>query len=302
MFKRFGLLLLVNFGVMISLMIILNILGVRHYITPMGINYNSLLIICFVYGMGGAFFSLLISKTIAKWTMGLKIISPETRGSYEQKLLSLVNQQAKAAGLSKAPELALYDSPEVNAFATGPSKNNSLIALSTGLLQSMNEEQVEGVLAHEMSHIANGDMVTMTLLQGVINAFVMFFAKAAAWAVANSMKGEDDEGQPSFWLVFAIEMFFTIVFGFLGMIVVNFFSRYREYEADKGASYLSGKAKIISALEALKQGSEISDSRGEALNNFKISSPGKKSLLLDLLNTHPSLDSRIEALQKSPMA
>ena len=299
MLKRYGLLLLVNFGVIITLMMILNLLGVRHYLTPMGINYESLLIFCFVYGMGGAFISLLLSKTIAKWTMGLKIVNPNSSSSYEQKLLNLINNQARAAGLPKAPELALYDSPEVNAFATGPSKRNSLVALSTGLLNSMNEEQVEGVIAHEVSHIANGDMVTMTLLQGVINAFVMFFAKALAWAVANFMRGDDDEGQPSFWLVFAIEMAFTVIFGFLGMIVVNFFSRHREYEADKGAAYLSGKNKIISALQGLKQEMGVSDPRGEALNNFKISSAGKKSFFLDLLSTHPPLDSRIAALQNN---
>lgn len=297
MFKRYGLLLLVNFGVIITIMVILNLLGIRHYITAQGINYESLLIFCFVYGMGGAFISLLLSKTIAKWTMGLHIVKPGSTSSHEQKLLSMLTQQAKAAGLPKVPELALYDSPEVNAFATGPSKGNSLVAFSTGLLNSMNDEQVEGVMAHEVSHIANGDMVTMTLLQGVINAFVMFFAKAIAWAAANFLKGDDEEGNPSIWLVFGIEIVLTMIFGFLGMIVVNFFSRYREYEADKGAAYLSGKEKIISALQGLKREIDVVDPRGEALNNFKISSAGKKSSWIDLLSTHPSLDSRIAALQ-----
>ena len=279
-------------------MVILNLLGVRHYITKSGINYESLMIFCFVWGMGGAFISLLMSKTIAKWTMGLHIISPNSGSGSEQELLAMLTSQAKAAGLPKVPELALYDSPEVNAFATGPSKSNSLVAFSTGLLNSMNRDQVEGVMAHEVSHIANGDMVTMTLLQGVINAFVMFFAKAIAWAAANAMRGDDDEGHPSYWLVFAIEIVLTIAFSFLGMIIVNFFSRHREYEADRGGAYLAGKNKMISALQALQQQIEISDPRGEALNNFKISSPGKRSLFKDLFSTHPSLESRIDALRQ----
>lgn len=296
MLKRYGLLLLVNLGIMITLSLILNLLGVRHYLTPMGIDYNSLMIFCLVWGMGGAFISLMLSKTMAKWMMKLEIIQPDSTSPVGQKLLSMVTRLSQAANLPKTPEFAIYDSPEVNAFATGPSKGNSLVAVSTGLLNSMGDDQVEGVLAHEVSHIANGDMVTMTLVQGVINAFVMFFAKIAAWAVANAMRGEEEEGQPSFWIVFAIEMLFTVIFGFLGMIVVNYFSRFREYKADKGAAYLCGREKIISALEALKTSISTVDQRGEALNNFKISSPGKSSFM-QLLQTHPSLDDRINSLR-----
>lgn len=296
MFKRFGLLLLVNFGIIITLSLVLNLLGVGHYVTRAGLDYEKLMIFCLVWGMGGAFISLMMSKTIAKWTMSLKIIQPNDPSSTGQKLLATLTRLSKSAGLPKVPEFALYDSPEVNAFATGPSKSNSLVAVSTGLLNAMSDDQVEGVLAHEISHIANGDMVTMTLLQGVINAFVMFFAKILAWGVANAMRGEDEEGSPSFWLVFAIEMAFTFVFAFLGMLVANAFSRTREFRADAGAAKISGREKMISALEALKRGVDVSDPRGEALNNFKISS-GKRKSISELLQTHPSLDDRIKALR-----
>ena len=297
MLKRYGLLLLVNFGIIITISLVLNLLGVNHYLTARGINYESLIIFCLVWGLGGSFISLMMSKTIAKWTMSLQIIQPNDPSSTGQKLLAMITRLSKSAQLPKNPEFALYDSPEINAFATGPSKSNSLVAVSTGLLRSMNDEEIEGVLAHEVSHIANGDMITMTLLQGVINAFVMFFSKVAAWAIANSIKSDDDDGAPSFWLVFAIEMVFTVVFAFFGMLVVSYFSRFREYKADKGAAQLSGREKIISALESLKRNiGAPEDPRGEALQNFKISS-GKRKSFLDLLRSHPSLDDRIKALR-----
>lgn len=296
MFKRFGLLLLVNFGIIITLSLVLNLLGVGHYVTRAGLDYEKLMIFCLVWGMGGAFISLMMSKTIAKWTMGLQIIQPNDHSATGQKLFSMLNRLSKASGLPKLPELAVYDSPEVNAFATGPSKSNSLVAVSTGLLRAMSDDEVEAVLAHEVSHIANGDMVTMTLLQGVINAFVMFFSKIIAWGVANAMRGEDDEGSPSYMLVFAIEMICTFVFAFLGMLVANTFSRTREYRADAGAAKIAGREKMIQALEALKRGVEVSDPRGEALNNFKISS-GKRKSFVELMQTHPSLDDRIKALR-----
>lgn len=293
---RIGLFALVNLGVMLTLMMVLNLLGVRNYLTPFGINYESLMIFCLVYGMGGAFISLLISKKMAKWTMGLKVIDPRTASGVEKRLWSSVDQLARGARLPKTPEVALYQSPEVNAFATGPSKGNALVAVSTGLLQQMDEQEVEGVLAHEVSHIANGDMVTMTLVQGVINAFVMFFAKAVAWAIANTMRGDDEESTPSFFVVFAIEMVLYVVFGLLGSLVVSWFSRYREFRADAGAAGLAGSTKIIAALEKLKSAMHIHDERGEAIASLKISS-GKKSFL-DLLSTHPPLEERISRLQR----
>ncbi len=296
MLKRFGLLLLVNFGIIITLSLVLNLLGVGHYVTKAGLDYEKLAIFCLVWGMGGSFISLMLSKTIAKWTMSLQIIRSDDRSPTGQKLFSTLSRLSKSAGLPKLPEFAIYDSPEVNAFATGPSKSNSLVAVSTGLLNAMTDDEVEAVLAHEVSHIANGDMVTMTLLQGVINAFVMFFSKVIAWGVANAMKGDDKEGSPSYFLVFAIEMLCTFVFAFLGMIVANSFSRAREYRADAGAAKISGREKMIAALEALKRRVDVSDPRGEALNNFKISS-GKRRSVAQFLQTHPSLDDRIKALR-----
>ena len=176
MLKRVGLFFLVNMAVLLTINIILNLLGVRHYITANGINYQSLMIFCLCYGMIGSFISLMLSKTMAKWTMGLKYIDPISGSQSGKEIYNRVRLLSKQAGLPKTPDVAVYNSPEVNAFATGPSRSNSLVAVSSGLLESMNKDEVDAVLAHEVSHIANGDMVTMTLLQGVINAFVLFFS------------------------------------------------------------------------------------------------------------------------------
>ena len=194
------------------------------------------------------------------------------------------------------PEVGIYNSPEVNAFATGPSKRNSLVAVSTGLLNGMSQDEVEGVLAHEVSHIANGDMVTMTLIQGVVNAFVMFFARIAAFAVSNFMRGDDEEGEGLGWFAhMAVIFVFEIIFGLLGSIVVAFFSRYREYRADSGAARLAGREKMIAALQRLKNQTYM-DKRGESLATLKISN--RKGGLAALISTHPSLDDRIKALQR----
>mgnify|MGYP001300822364 CR=1 FL=1 len=295
MFKRFGLFMLVNFAVMFMANIVLNLLGVHHYLTPMGINYESLMAFCFVYGMCGAFFSLMISKQVAKWTMGLRVLEVNSHLPAERRLVEMVHGLSRKAKLPKMPEVALYDSPDPNAFATGPSKSNSLVAVSSGLLQTMNQDEVEGVLAHEVSHIANGDMVTMTLLQGVINAFVMFFAKAASWAVANFMKGDDEESSPSFFLVFALEMAFYVVFGLIGGLIVSWFSRQREFKADLGAAHLSGAQKMRAALQRLTQVSgDLVPERADSFASLKISS--KKSWL-ELLSTHPPLEERIARLE-----
>jgi heat shock protein HtpX len=191
------------------------------------------------------------------------------------------------------PEVGIYESPEVNAFATGPSRNNSLVAVSSGLLRGMNRDEVEGVLGHEIAHIANGDMVTMTLVQGVINAFVIFFAKAAAWAIANFMRGNNDEG-PSFMVAFGIEMVLHIIFGFVGMIIVAWFSRYREFRADQGGAKLAGTGKMVAALERLKSTTDLVDNRQESIAAFKISGKGG---FMALFSTHPPLEQRIARLK-----
>ena len=299
MIKRIGLFLMVNIAVMVMLNVILRVLGLGHYLTATGINYPSLMVFCLVWGMGGAFISLMLSKFLAKRTMGLRILDPESLNSDERRLVGTVHRLAQSAGLEKMPEVGVYSSPEVNAFATGPSRNNSLVAVSTGLLSTMTTQEVDGVLGHEVSHIANGDMVTMTLVQGVMNAFVLFFAKAIAWAAASAMSRGDQDSGPSWGVAFLIEMVLQVVFGLLAAIVVAWFSRYREFRADAGAAELTGSQSMIRALTRLQQvsGIETSDPRQEALSNFKIS--GGKSSFLALLSSHPPLDERIAALQRA---
>lgn len=292
MFKRIGLFLLTNLAVIVTVSIVLNLLGIGQYRTVGGLDMKALLAFCAVWGFVGSFISLGMSKFMAKRFMGVQIV--EANGQYSG-LVNLVHRLAKQANLPKMPEVGVYNSPEVNAFATGPSKKNSLVAVSTGLLQSMESDEVEGVLAHEVSHIANGDMVTMTLLQGVINTFVMFFARIAAFAVENLLRGDDEEGQGLGGIAYMFTVFaFEIVFGILGSVVVAFFSRHREFRADAGAARLAGREKMIAALQRLQNQSYF-DKRGEALSTFKINN--KRGGFAALFSSHPSLDDRIKALQ-----
>jgi heat shock protein HtpX len=252
MFKRIFLFMLTNIRVMISVSIILSVLGVGNYLTASGINYSALMVFCLVWGFVGSGISLMMSKFMAKRMMGVEIV--DDRGQYGD-LVRKVHQMARQAGIEKMPEVGVYQSNEVNAFATGPSKNNALVAVSTGLLQQMNSEEVEGVLAHEVAHVANGDMVTMALIQGVVNAFVMFFARIAAFALQNVMSGDRDDDRPANtgWAYHLSVMVFEIAFSFLGMFVIAYFSRIREFRADKGAAQYAGKHKMISALKRLKK-------------------------------------------------
>lgn len=292
MFKRIGLFLLTNLAVIVMVSIVLNLLGVGQYRTVGGLDLKALLAFCAVWGFVGSFISLRMSKFMAKRFMGVQIVDKDPQYA---ALVNTVHQLAKQANLPKMPEVGVYHSPEVNAFATGPSKKNSLVAVSTGLLQGMRQDEVEGVLAHEVSHIANGDMVTMTLIQGVINTFVMFFARIAAFAVENFLRGDDEEGQGMGGIAYMLTVFvFEIIFGLLGSVVVALFSRHREYRADAGAAKLAGREKMIAALERLKS-QTFQDKRGQALEAFKIS--GKRGGLAALLSTHPALDDRIKALQ-----
>jgi len=296
-FKRIGLFLAVNALVMITVSFILNLLGVNSYITAYGLNYQSLMIFCLVWGMGGAFISLALSKIMAKWMMGVQIIEPETRDPQLRELVLMVHELSRAASLPKMPEVGIYDSNEVNAFATGPSRSNSLVAVSTGLLNRMNKDEIKGVIGHEIAHIANGDMVTMTLVQGIVNAFVMFLARVIAFALTMT-KGQDSEerqGPPlSFYIVqFVLE----IAFMFLGSMVVAWFSRYREYRADAEGAKLAGREKMIQALEGLKRTFDHVDQTSQTnVQSFKISSkPGR---FLNLFSTHPPLDERINRLRQ----
>lgn len=293
MFKRFGLFLITNLLMVIGISIILSLLGVNGYLTQQGIDFNSLLIFCLVWGFAGSFISLMLSKFMAKTMMGVKIVDGSSQYA---PLVNKIHALSRQAGLPKMPEVGVYESPDINAFATGPSKSNSLVAVSTGLLQKMNDDEVEGVLAHEVAHIANGDMVTMALVQGVMNAFVMFFARIAAFALQQAMRKDDDESPVGGLSYYLTTIVFEMVFGFLSMFVVAYFSRYREFRADAGSAKLAGKDKMIKALRRLQQnyGQVAENQDNKSLNAFKISS---KDGLFALLSTHPSLEKRIQALE-----
>lgn len=297
MLKRIFLFLAVNFLVVVTISITLNVLGIGYYLSEQGIDYTALLAFCAVWGFVGAFISLAISRWMAKMAMGVQVINPDNpNSSHERQLIQTVYRLAERAGLPKMPEVGVYESPEVNAFATGPTKSRALVAVSSGLLQRMDGAAVEGVLAHEISHVANGDMVTMTLVQGVVNTFVMFFARIAGWFVSQAIAGnrDSDRGAP-YWIQSLTTIVFEIAFSLLGMVVVAFFSRWREFHADSGGASLAGKEKMIHALQSLKGTTELVDEGHPALAAFKIS--GKPRGLLALLASHPDLDTRIEALR-----
>ena len=297
-FRRIAFFLILNISVMIMLSLVTTIFGVQPYLSSRGFDMNSLMVFCLIWGMGGAFISLLLSKTMAKWTLGVRIIDPETRDPGLRELVDAVHRLSTRAGISRMPEVGIYDSLEVNAFATGATKNRSLVAVSTGLLSRMDSQSVEGVLGHEVTHIANGDMVTMTLLQGVVNAFVMALARIIAFAIDNALRGRDDRGGGGLGYfgrmiaIFVLEMLLFIP----GSMLIAAYSRYREFRADAGGAKLAGKENMISALRRLQLAQEYNESH-QAQNApsyaaMKIS--GRKSLLF---STHPPLDVRIARLE-----
>lgn len=295
--KRIVLFSLVNIAVVVMVSVILNLLGIGRYQTAAGLNHGTLLVFCLVWGMVGSVISLFLSKPLAKWTMGVRVIDPLS-GGREGELLRTVQRLSQSAGLAKTPEVGIYPGSELNAFATGATRNSSLVAVSEGLLRYMDKEEVEGVLAHEVAHIANGDMVTMTLIQGVINAFVMYAARVIAYLISQFMRGEEDQqGAGLNPLVHSlVVMALEIVFGLIGSIIVASFSRYREFRADAGGAKLAGRSKMIAALRKLQVGLDMA--RDEAGSNsmaaFKISQ--RPSKFLALFSTHPPLERRIEKL------
>ncbi|AAN55756.1 protease HtpX [Shewanella oneidensis MR-1] len=284
--KRIFLLIVTNLAVLLVASIVMSILGVNT--STMG----GLLVFAAIFGFGGAFISLAISKWMAKKTMGCEVITTP-RDSTERWLLDTVARQAQQAGI-KMPEVAIYQSPEMNAFATGPSKDNSLVAVSTGLLYGMSQDEIEGVLAHEVSHVANGDMVTLTLIQGVVNTFVIFAARVVAGIINNFVSSNDEEGEGlGMFAYMAVVFVLDMLFGILASIIVAYFSRIREYRADEGAARLAGKNKMIAALERLRQGPESSAMPAQ-MSAFGIN--GKRSMA-ELMMSHPPLEKRIAALQ-----
>ena len=290
--KRVVLFLLTNLAIVVTVSLILNLLGVGRYVGPQGIDLGSLAIFCFVWGMAGSMISLQISRWSAKRMTGMRLVNGQTGDPTSDWVYRAVEQLTQKANLPM-PEVGIYDSPEVNAFATGPSKRRSLVAVSSGLLRGMRREEVEGVLAHEVAHIANGDMVTMTLLQGIVNAFVMFLARIIAYALTSRGSRDDQGAAPSFMLVMMLEL----VLGVLGMIVVSWFSRQREFRADHGGATLAGKADMLAALRRLGGSRELIDPRHEALATMKIS--GKWT---GLFSTHPPLEQRIAVLERAQIS
>ena len=277
--KRIFLFILTNLAVLVVVSIILSLLGLSGNPNQMG----SLLAYSAVVGFTGSIISLLTSKWVAKRSVGAEAIT-EPQNELEAWLLNTVEAQARQWNL-KTPEVAIYDSPEPNAFATGATKNSSLVAVSTGLLQHMTRDEVEAVLAHEMAHIGNGDMVTLTLIQGVVNTFVVFLSR-----IISNLIATNDRGETNGLVYFAVSMVLQIAFGFLASIVVMWFSRQREYRADAGAAKLVGAPKMIAALQRLKGESSHLPREMSAMG---IASENKDSLL----STHPSLDNRIARLQ-----
>lgn len=289
--KRVFLFLATNLAIVLVLSVVTSLLGVNRWMAANGLNYEALLIFSFVFGMGGAFISLALSKTIAKWTTRAQVLKTPSNSS-EMWLLQTVERQARAAGIGM-PEVAIYEAPEPNAFATGMSKNSALVAVSTGLLRSMNQDEVEAVLGHEISHVANGDMVTLTLIQGVLNTFVIFLARVVGYAIDQAVfrRGSDEQRGPGLGYMFTV-MILELVFGLLASMIVAWFSRYREFRADAGGAHLAGKRKMIAALQRLKAGQQQS-SLPANMTAMGISG----GQLGKLFASHPPLDERIAALQ-----
>jgi heat shock protein HtpX len=300
--KRTLLLMATNFAIVAVLGVVWNILdsmfGISQALRGMGLpaEFGYIALMSLVMGFAGAFISLAMSKSSAKRSMGVHVIEHPT-SQQEQWLFNVVAKQAEKSGIDM-PEVGIFDSPEVNAFATGARRNSALVAVSTGLLNTMNADEVEAVLGHEIAHVANGDMVTQTLLQGVMNTFVFFFARVIATLVNSLLSGNNNNGNRgnSYGMVYYItSMVAQMALGFLANIVVMWFSRYREFQADKGGADLAGRQKMIDALKALQRGSQPRDLPG-SLAAFGISgglSGGMKKLFM----THPPLEERIAALE-----
>lgn len=288
---RIGLFLATNLAVLLLLSLIAKLTGLDLYAARHGTDLGSLLIFAAIIGFAGSFISLAISKWMAKRTTGAQVIE-QPRNEIEAWLLNTVRRQADAAGIGM-PEVAVYDSPDINAFATGMSRNNALVAVSTGLLRSMSRDEAEAVLAHEVSHVANGDMVTMALIQGVLNTFVIFLSRVIGRIIDQAVFKSDRPGIGYYAIVFALE----IVLGILASIIAMWFSRWREFRADAGGAKLAGNHKMIAALERLQSNKGPADLPSEVAA-FGISG-GVAQGLKKLFMSHPPLSERIETLRRA---
>lgn len=288
--KRIVLFLLTNLAIVFVLSITMSILGVGNYMTANGLNLGALLAFAAIMGFGGSFISLAISKWMAKKSMGVQVIEQPSTPT-ERWLVDTVAKYAKEAGI-EMPEVGIYDAPDVNAFATGMSKNSSLVAVSTGLLQRMTREEAEAVLGHEIAHAANGDMVTLTLIQGVVNTFVIFFSRIIGNFVDKAIFKTEEGHGPAFYVTMIVT---ELLLGILASIIVMWFSRQREFRADQGGASLAGRQNMIAALERLNS-LHNTEPLPDKMAAFGIAG-GKKGGFMRLFMTHPPLEERIEALK-----
>jgi len=288
--KRVFLFVVTNLAIVLVLSITARLLGVDRILTQNGLNMSALLVFAALFGFGGSLISLMLSKWMAKMSTRARVIT-QPANAVEQWLVETVRRQAQQAKIGM-PEVAIYDAPEINAFATGANRNNALVAVSTGLLNNMTREEAEAVLAHEVSHVANGDMITLALIQGVVNTFVIFFARIIGNFVDRVvLKNENGPGIA----YYVTSIFAEIVLGILASIIVMWFSRQREFRADAGGAQLASRDKMIAALQRLKANYEPS-TLPEATKAFGISGT-TKSGLARLFMSHPPLDERIDALR-----
>lgn len=289
--KRIALFLLTNIAVVLVLSVVCSLLGVDRYLTANGLNLTMLLGFSAVMGMGGSFISLAMSKWMAKRSTGATVIT-QPRNSAEMWLLQTVERQARAAGIGM-PEVAIYDSPEPNAFATGMNKNNALVAVSTGLMRAMSQEEVEAVLGHEIGHVANGDMVTLTLIQGVVNTFVIFLSRVIAYAVDQFLRRGDDRGGPGMAYML-VSLVMQVVLGIGASMIVAAFSRYREFRADAAGAQFAGRRKMIAALKRLQSFKDAPSQLPKEMTAF-----GIREGMMGLFSSHPPLEKRIAALEQA---
>lgn len=296
MIKRIVLFLATNLAVLLIISLILSIFNLKPYLSQHGLNYQALLIFAAIIGFAGSFISLFLSKWMAMRAFNIQLINQPSTPA-ETWLVNEVRKLATQRNIAM-PDVGIYESPEPNAFATGWDKNKALVAVSTGLLAAMNKDEIEGVLGHEISHVANGDMVTLALIQGVVNTFVIFFARVAAFLVTQFLRKDSDEQVHDGFVYYGVAMLFELCFGIFASLIVMWFSRYREYRADAGSAKYVGKTKMIQALEALQRVSNRvpEDDRAPAFNAMKISTPSR---WLSLFSSHPPLEKRIQALEKN---
>lgn len=292
---RILLFLATNLAVILVASLILNLLGVGSYVSSAGLNMTSLLIFCAVFGFVGSFISLFMSKWMAKRSTGTRIIT-EPRTAEEKWLVDTVAELSQQAGI-KMPEVGIFPSHQSNAFATGWNKNDALVAVSSGLLERFRPEEARAVMAHEIGHVANGDMVTLALIQGVVNTFVMFFARIAAYAVDSFLKNDEDDSAAGQGIGYYITVFvFEMLFGIIASMIVAWFSRRREYRADEAGAMFASTPGMIGALQRLKAEQGMPDELQGQLQAFGISSHIKQGFM-ELFSSHPPLDDRIAALQ-----